>query len=101
MSTHTFNWVVDAQPSQFCLTRTHCIPKFSEILSELFDQAPGSNTFLLEIENLNTALIDELCASCAKEAKKKHDAGRRRMWAKLPSYFGLPPWEELLRHDSK
>ncbi|KAF7297741.1 BTB domain-containing protein [Mycena kentingensis (nom. inval.)] len=40
-----------------------------------------------------------LCTACFKTAKNAHHAGRTDSWERLPSYFGLPPWEELLKSD--
>ncbi|KAJ7151984.1 hypothetical protein C8R46DRAFT_1357602 [Mycena filopes] len=37
-----------------------------------------------------------LCSSCITVAKKHHRDGQKRLWKELPSFFGLPPWEELL-----
>ncbi|KAJ7151978.1 hypothetical protein C8R46DRAFT_913377, partial [Mycena filopes] len=37
-----------------------------------------------------------LCSSCITVAKKRHRDGRQRLWKELPSFFDLPPWEELL-----
>ncbi|KAJ7879933.1 hypothetical protein B0H14DRAFT_2341092 [Mycena olivaceomarginata] len=38
---------------------------------------------------------DELCAACARHLEELFDAGRKRMWQDLPSFFDLPPWNEL------
>lgn len=37
-----------------------------------------------------------MCRNCTLAAQAVHDAGRREGWRRLPSLFGLPPWEELL-----
>lgn len=37
-----------------------------------------------------------LCHKCSIGAQTEYEAGRERLWEKLPSYFGLPPWNELL-----
>ncbi|KIM87927.1 hypothetical protein PILCRDRAFT_95671 [Piloderma croceum F 1598] len=37
-----------------------------------------------------------MCAACVAVAKESHDRGREEAWARLPSMFGLPSWEELL-----
>jgi hypothetical protein len=36
-----------------------------------------------------------LCNSCVAVGKKNHSEGVRRLWKELPSFFNLPPWEEL------
>ncbi|KAJ7605360.1 hypothetical protein DFH06DRAFT_1252913 [Mycena polygramma] len=37
-----------------------------------------------------------LCRYCVAVGKKHHSDGVKRLWKELPSFFGLPPWEELL-----
>lgn len=103
MLKHTFSWAIDAQPSPSCRSRGQCITIFLRIIGPVFAQAsePGSHAFLLEIDSLKTADFDKLCKSCAQEARGRHDAGRQLMWDNLPSYFGLPPGEDLMKHDAK
>ena len=38
-----------------------------------------------------------LCVLCADIGKKSYDEGRQLLWNKLPSFFGLPGWAELLQ----
>jgi hypothetical protein len=38
-----------------------------------------------------------LCKECAADAKVSHEAGRKKIWDKLPLFFGLPSWAQLLR----
>lgn len=37
-----------------------------------------------------------LCQTCCLNAQTEYEAGRNRVWEKLPSFFELPPWDELL-----
>ncbi|KAJ7094272.1 hypothetical protein C8R44DRAFT_645397 [Mycena epipterygia] len=37
----------------------------------------------------------KLCAVCTQDANTKTIAGRKRMWELLPTFFDLPPWDEL------
>lgn len=39
----------------------------------------------------------KLCGNCATDARTKHEAGRAEVWSQLPSIFGLPEWEDLLK----
>ncbi|KAF7297709.1 BTB domain-containing protein [Mycena kentingensis (nom. inval.)] len=39
------------------------------------------------------------CQNCTAEYKSCFTDARKEVWEKMPSYFGLPPWEELLRMD--
>ncbi|KAJ7070038.1 hypothetical protein C8F01DRAFT_1115071 [Mycena amicta] len=41
----------------------------------------------------------EICVACRIVARKVHEEARKACWEKLPSYFGLPDWQELLRMD--
>lgn len=36
-----------------------------------------------------------LCNTCRLNAQTEYEAGRNRVWKKLPSFFELPPWEEI------
>jgi hypothetical protein len=38
----------------------------------------------------------ELCSPSAREAEKKWSTRMEELWTKLPSYYGLAPWEELI-----
>ncbi|KAF7297720.1 BTB domain-containing protein [Mycena kentingensis (nom. inval.)] len=42
---------------------------------------------------------EDLCEACIKVAMAAHRAARQKAWDELPSYFGLPVWEELLKMD--
>jgi hypothetical protein len=37
------------------------------------------------------------CGPCIAEFKTTHNAGCLSVWNELPSIFGLPGWEELLK----
>jgi hypothetical protein len=39
------------------------------------------------------------CKACRSAAKECHTKGKRELWGELPSIFGLPSWEELLRES--
>ena len=39
---------------------------------------------------------DGLCQKCAVSARIAHESGRKKIWAKLPAFFGLPSWACLL-----
>ncbi|KAJ7220178.1 hypothetical protein GGX14DRAFT_585933 [Mycena pura] len=36
-----------------------------------------------------------LCADCKKAARAEYNAGRVRLWEKLPTFFGLSEWQNL------
>lgn len=41
-----------------------------------------------------------LCPPCADIAQATHTAKREEIWKKLPSYFGLGTWEDLVKESS-
>jgi hypothetical protein len=51
---------------------------------------------LLEPEAYNETMMEELCTPCRRGAEKHWAERRKKVWDELPSYFCLPPWEELL-----
>nr|GAT43809.1 predicted protein [Mycena chlorophos] len=42
---------------------------------------------------------EQFCPACVGCAKEVFERAREKCWDKLPSYFGLPDWEELKRMD--
>ncbi|KAF7297738.1 BTB domain-containing protein [Mycena kentingensis (nom. inval.)] len=45
-------------------------------------------------------LEGKLCDKCIVAAQEVHENMREECWKALPSYFGLPPWDELFKMDS-
>jgi hypothetical protein len=46
-----------------------------------------------------TKWANRLCFSCDHTAKMAYDAGRKKAWDRLPSFFRLPGWKELKDMD--
>ncbi|KAF7297754.1 BTB domain-containing protein [Mycena kentingensis (nom. inval.)] len=42
---------------------------------------------------------DIFCEECVEASGTRHAEEREKCWDRLPSYFGLPAWEELLQMD--
>lgn len=40
-----------------------------------------------------------LCQPCILTCRDEHNSGRAEIWENLPSYFSLPPWDQLLETD--
>jgi hypothetical protein len=40
-----------------------------------------------------------LCKPCLESLAAAHEKARAELWDRLPSFFGLPPWEELKDFD--
>lgn len=43
--------------------------------------------------------VSHLCALCSLDAHVHFQFVREELWQKVPSFFGLAPWEELLRQS--
>ncbi|TFK40247.1 hypothetical protein BDQ12DRAFT_734254 [Crucibulum laeve] len=41
----------------------------------------------------------DVCKNCAASAEAHFDSERVRLWEELPSFFGLPSWEDLRKAD--
>lgn len=41
-----------------------------------------------------------LCKPCFDSLAAAYEKARAELWARLPSFFGLPPWEELKDFDA-
>ena len=88
----TFRYLDDhTLPSQGCTNLVSCKKFKMERKAE--EWAPSRHLDVLQ--TWEESWGDRLCKKCAIVAEEKHNEGRRLVWAKLPSYFDLPPWEEL------
>ncbi|KAF6741453.1 hypothetical protein DFP72DRAFT_944073 [Ephemerocybe angulata] len=44
--------------------------------------------------------LSGLCGPCTEYGKQWYKVGREGIWRVLPSFFGLPPWDELKNFES-
>jgi hypothetical protein len=58
---------------------------------------PGASLFLYS--PWNPSATRGLCMSCIAVGEKHYSEGVKLLWKEMPSFFGLPPWEELLAGD--
>ncbi|KAF7297736.1 BTB domain-containing protein [Mycena kentingensis (nom. inval.)] len=83
-------------PSQACTQRREC----QAVVAAINDAVLRKNDYLvcifLEWPETRT---EKLCENCTVIAKEVHRSMREQCWNELPSYFDLPPWEELLKMD--
>ena len=42
-----------------------------------------------------TGHVSALCHQCIETLRQSFDEAREAMWRELPTYFGLPEWEQL------
>ena len=94
---HSYGWLHQTTPvSLSCLSKSGCFTARATRVMEV--------TSILSISGLN--LFEEwpiggikLCVHCETAAKTYHNEGRKKLWQMLPSFFGLPEWNELLKEN--
>lgn len=90
----TFSWAYARTPTANC-TSTRCAHIRVMYLKVNFTSLPNING-LEDLEKLDFRQCG-LCSLCADQAEEMHKSGRKKFWALLPSFFSLPPWEELCK----
>ncbi|KAJ7292221.1 hypothetical protein C8J57DRAFT_1274861 [Mycena rebaudengoi] len=89
---HLYTWLHSDPPvSEHCSQRAQCGKAKVELARDVW-APPLAGLFL----SWWTRFDKRLCPECAAAGRKLHSAGREKLWQKLPSIYGLPPWEELL-----
>ncbi|KDR86012.1 hypothetical protein GALMADRAFT_132623 [Galerina marginata CBS 339.88] len=94
---HEFPWTTgfrsqSAIPTAECQTKVKCESRRSMVLAEL---TPGPSPYGALISPVHSGILHGYCDSCACEIRNIYYAGREVIWDNLPSYFGLPKWEDL------
>ncbi|KDR86011.1 hypothetical protein GALMADRAFT_235199 [Galerina marginata CBS 339.88] len=95
--THEFSWTTSTRsqsaiPTAACQRKAKCESHRSAVLAEL---VPGPTPYTALTSPVEDRVLELYCDSCAAEIKKIYEAGREVIWDNLPSYFGLPKWEDL------
>ena len=85
-----------------CSDVVKCRMQFSNA-SSLLDRI-GSCRFVITESTLARkqfidAMKSKICASCRARWDECYAKGSKGIWDKLPSYFDLPPWEELRKQS--
>ncbi|KAJ7608513.1 hypothetical protein DFH06DRAFT_1248240 [Mycena polygramma] len=91
--THTVLRCLRSLPCEECASRDLCLVK-SRHAHDAFTGIKGVNPLDVMDPAVWTTLTPILCAACYRAAKTEHQAAREKVWAELPSVFGLKPWEE-------
>ncbi|KAJ7112977.1 hypothetical protein C8R44DRAFT_984838 [Mycena epipterygia] len=82
-----------------CATREICDDLRGSILLRVFDHIQDESDldplFYWSAESWEKFSVLGLCAVCCTLAKTGHDEAASAFRDKLPSIFGLPPWEDL------
>jgi hypothetical protein len=84
-------------PSQQCSSISICSHKKLLASQSLFPTIDGG------IHNLgpwDQNSKTQLCKPCLDSLIVAYEKAREELWADLPSFFGLPPWEELKDFDA-
>jgi hypothetical protein len=90
-----FRWLDGAKaPSRDCSTPYVCAKVKDECMIYLW-RSPFPAPILPRWETLTWT--KRLCVSCRVIGEKCYEEGRQLIWNKLPSFFGLPDWAELLK----
>jgi len=90
-----FGWLhEESMPSPYCRTPRRCFKARKGHMVRLW-QPPSPAPDLMAWETRDWK--KGLCVLCAGIGKKSYDEGRQLLWNKLPSFFGLPGWAELLQ----
>ncbi|RDB25708.1 hypothetical protein Hypma_006898 [Hypsizygus marmoreus] len=89
----TFAWLHHRNiPAEHCRNRTDCCRARKTLSRVIF---AGALPTIQALDNWAPEWTNKLCNRCELAAKNLHEAGREAVWEKLPSFFGLRPWNEL------
>ncbi|KAF7299353.1 BTB domain-containing protein [Mycena indigotica] len=83
-------------PCDDCLFRTLCRSRCASLRSTLQAQQAGPGAVF---SGWDENWSDEFCGPCIKAAKEAYNDKQLEIWKQLPSFFGLPDWEELRKMD--
>jgi len=87
---HTFAWLIKEQcPS--------CTELCNITRKNLRDTHFGPIPTCRALESWGPKWHTGLCRPCTVSARASHEAGRKKIWDKLPSVFCLPDWPDLLK----
>ncbi|KDQ56532.1 hypothetical protein JAAARDRAFT_294594 [Jaapia argillacea MUCL 33604] len=73
-----------------------CTQARKDLFIRLWDPLPE----IWALEDWDEDWSDDLCPACIVDGKERFEAARRTIWDKLPSFFDLPPWNELIAASS-
>lgn len=92
---HTLSWLMkDMKISTHCAHEGICSGHRNTFIKWSFRSSIDPVRAALEKRKLSV-YHSELCLFCLTVVERLHQAGREKMWELLPSFFGLPPWDEL------
>ncbi|KAJ7070062.1 hypothetical protein C8F01DRAFT_1227129 [Mycena amicta] len=96
----TMSWI---NPHEANKLQANCARsnKCTSVLQKMRDlELCDENSFIHGLERWDTEWDEAgLCSNCRSKARSLFKDGRKDMWKVLPSVFGLPDWQELLKMD--
>lgn len=90
---YTFSWIVPEFWPDGCEDTYECTMGRQD---QFFLSLPHPSPAMQALCKWDPSWERYFCTTCTKEYKAKHHEGRQKVWDKLPGFFGLPPWEELV-----
>jgi hypothetical protein len=95
----TFAWVDDAGRIGTCLHPTTCRQEAAVLTKAIWKPLPEPGRTFEKWTDFSP-LVEKLCHNCMKYGREGHSTGRQKVWDQLPSYFGLPDWNELKNFET-
>jgi hypothetical protein len=80
-----------------CRRQSRCEMARRELLIDLWHPA----TKFMPLDAWDSDWEDGMCQHCITAAMRSQEDGRGKIWNRLPSSFGLPPWPELLAEETR
>lgn len=91
---YTLSWLMkDTKISMHCANEGTCSGHKDDLIKSSFRSS--TNLVWVALAKWKVEAHSLLCTSCSKEVQRLNQAGREKTWELLPSFFGLPPWDEL------
>ncbi|KDR72648.1 hypothetical protein GALMADRAFT_228921 [Galerina marginata CBS 339.88] len=72
--------------------------RLETVENEYFYLWKGFDIDYTPLESLGDPL-SEFCLGCRNSIQNRYDENRAQLWKKLPTFFGLPEWQELQQLD--
>jgi hypothetical protein len=94
----TFTWLEPNQNAALfrqCYTPKTCARTRAKLLQGLWHPWPRC----IALGSWDDEWGNDMCKICTSQAITHHNIGRKKIWEKLPSLFGLPIWDELTKHQ--
>ncbi|KAH6907635.1 hypothetical protein BKA70DRAFT_1563108 [Coprinopsis sp. MPI-PUGE-AT-0042] len=98
MAKHQFRWLWhDSRliPSLECPRPGNCRNALEALMLYLWRPLPKLKRALQSHDSLKAHIAAVLCPTCTAVSRTEFKKGQKVFWTELPTYFNLPPWEQL------